>query len=152
MSFNICTVWKVSKYGVFSGPYFPVFGLNTEIHGVNLRIQPENRKIRTRKNSVFGLFSSNVGGKRVRVSCLQIPGTSYSKLGKWNWLLRREGRPVFFWKLKANTQILEKKYPDYVFPWVKFSIQNVLRVSMRKISKIFPSGFFFFLLFLTKCF
>ena len=28
------TVWKVSKYGVFSGPYFPVFGLNTEIYGV----------------------------------------------------------------------------------------------------------------------
>ena len=24
--------WKVSKYGVFSGPYFPVFGLNTEIY------------------------------------------------------------------------------------------------------------------------
>ena len=22
--------WKVSKYGVFSGPYFPTFGLNTE--------------------------------------------------------------------------------------------------------------------------
>ena len=27
---------KVSKYGVFSGPYFLVFGLNTEIYGVNL--------------------------------------------------------------------------------------------------------------------
>ena len=24
------TVWKVSKYGVFYGVYFPVFGLNTE--------------------------------------------------------------------------------------------------------------------------
>ena len=24
------TAWKVSKYGVLSGPYFPVFGLNTE--------------------------------------------------------------------------------------------------------------------------
>ena len=23
------------KYGVLSGPYFPVFGLNTEIYGVN---------------------------------------------------------------------------------------------------------------------
>ena len=28
------TAWKVSKYGVFSGPYFPVFGLNTEIYSV----------------------------------------------------------------------------------------------------------------------
>ena len=31
------TTWKVSKYGVFSGPHFPVFGLNTGIYGVNLR-------------------------------------------------------------------------------------------------------------------
>ena len=30
----IFTAWKVSKYGVFLGPYFPVFGLNTEIHAV----------------------------------------------------------------------------------------------------------------------
>ena len=26
------TVWKVFKYGVFSGPYFLVFGLNTLIY------------------------------------------------------------------------------------------------------------------------
>ena len=28
------TAWKVSKYGVFSGPYFPAFGLNTGKYGV----------------------------------------------------------------------------------------------------------------------
>ena len=33
----------------FSGPYFPAFGLNTEIYSVNLRIQPECRKTLTRK-------------------------------------------------------------------------------------------------------
>ena len=53
---RINTAWKVSKYRVFSGPYFPVFGLNTEIYS-NLRIQSEYRKIRIRKNSVFGRFS-----------------------------------------------------------------------------------------------
>ena len=37
------TVWKVSKYKVISGPYFPVIELNTDIYG------PE-------KNSVFGHF------------------------------------------------------------------------------------------------
>ena len=37
------TAWKVSKYGVFSGPYFPECG-----------------KICTRKNSVFGHFSCSV--------------------------------------------------------------------------------------------
>ena len=49
------TARKVSKYGVFSGPYFPVFGLNT--YSVNLRIQSEYRKIQARNHSVFGLFS-----------------------------------------------------------------------------------------------
>ena len=49
-------MWKVSKYGFFSGLYFPVFGLNTEIYRVNLRIQSKYRKIRTRKNSAFGHF------------------------------------------------------------------------------------------------
>ena len=48
--------WKVSKYGVSSGPYFPVLGLNTEI----LLFQSESRKIRTRNNSVFGHFSRSV--------------------------------------------------------------------------------------------
>ena len=28
------------KYGVFSGPYFPVFGLNTEIYSIKLRKSP----------------------------------------------------------------------------------------------------------------
>ena len=41
----------------FSGPYFPVFGLNTEIYSINLRMRSKYRKIRSRKNSVFGHFS-----------------------------------------------------------------------------------------------
>ena len=48
---------KVSKCGVFSGPYFPVFGLNLENDGVNLRIQSKYRKIRTSKNPAVGKFS-----------------------------------------------------------------------------------------------
>ena len=48
----LCSVWKVSKYGVFSAPYFPLFGLNTEIYGVNLCTQSEYEKIWTRKTSV----------------------------------------------------------------------------------------------------
>ena len=50
------TAWKVSKYEVFLGPYFPTFGLR---YLVSLRIQSECGKIRTRKNSVFGYFSRN---------------------------------------------------------------------------------------------
>ena len=33
----------------FSGPYFPAFGLNTEVYSVNLHIQSECGKIRPRK-------------------------------------------------------------------------------------------------------
>ena len=50
------TAWKVSKYEVFSGPYFSVFLLNTETYEVKLHIKSEYRKMRTRKNSVFGHF------------------------------------------------------------------------------------------------
>ena len=50
----------MSKYGVLSSPYFPLFGLNMEIYGVNVRIQSEYRKIRTRNNSAFGHFSRSV--------------------------------------------------------------------------------------------
>ena len=51
------TAWKVSKYAVFSGPYFPVFALNTEIYSVNLRIQSEYKKIRARKKlPIWTLF------------------------------------------------------------------------------------------------
>ena len=56
----MATVWKVSKYGVISGPYSSVFGLNTEIYLVNLHIQFEDRKIRTRNNSGFGHFSRSI--------------------------------------------------------------------------------------------
>ena len=51
------TAGKVSKYGIFSGPYFPAFGLNTERYFVPLRIQSECGKLRTRKNSIFGHIS-----------------------------------------------------------------------------------------------
>ena len=35
--------WKASKYRVFAGRYFPVFGMNIEIYGVNTHIQSEYR-------------------------------------------------------------------------------------------------------------
>ena len=49
----------MSKFGVFPGPYFPVFRLNTQIVRVNLPIQYEFGNIRTRKKSKFGHFSRN---------------------------------------------------------------------------------------------
>ena len=54
------TAWKVSKYRVICGPYFPAFGLNTERNFASLRIQSECGKIQTRNNSVFEHFSCSV--------------------------------------------------------------------------------------------
>ena len=54
---DVSTTWKVSKCGVFYGLYFPVFGLNADIYTINHSIRSECRKIRTRKNSVFGHIS-----------------------------------------------------------------------------------------------
>ena len=82
MKILITTRLKVSQYGVISGSYFPASGLNTERYfpafrlnteryGVSLRIQSKCRKIRTRKNSIFGHFS--------RCACFYII---------FNWLIK----------------------------------------------------------------
>ena len=47
---------KCPNTDFFSGPCFHAFGLNTEIHGLNIRIQSKLGKMRTRKNSVFKQF------------------------------------------------------------------------------------------------
>ena len=60
----------MSKYGVFSGPYFPAFGLNTERYEVSLRIQSACGKIRTRKTPYLDTFHTVSGLKCVHVRLL----------------------------------------------------------------------------------
>ena len=59
---------------------------------------------------------------------------------------RGRGRPPLpFVEIEKNCMILQKKGLDCVHLWVIFSFQNVaLRVSLRKKSKIFPCGAFYF--------
>ena len=83
---NSRTAWKVSKYGVMSGPYFPVIGLNTEIYEVNLRISSEYRKIRTGSNSVFRHFSRNSWFRYFRV---------FFSIDNKIWVIRRLTLLVF---------------------------------------------------------
>ena len=66
------TAQKMSKYGVFSGPYFHVFGLNTEIYSADLRIQSKYGKIRTRKNSAFRYFLRSVSYLVLQTYCHQL--------------------------------------------------------------------------------
>ena len=80
------TTWKVFKYSVFSGSYFLVFGVNTEIYSVNLCIQSEYEKIRTRKNSVFGHFLHSVCF--LKFSIISSNGFRCSYYFMWSsWLL-----------------------------------------------------------------
>ena len=72
----LCTL----NFGIMklsSGPYFPVFGLNTKIYSINLPIPPEYKKIRTRKNSIIGHFSRSV--KLIRNWNCQLSFYSISK-------------------------------------------------------------------------
>ena len=56
---------KVSKYGVIPGPYFPVFGVTTEIYGVNLRIRYGCRKIWIKITPYLDTFRAVYGSGRV---------------------------------------------------------------------------------------
>ena len=56
----------MSKYGVFSGPYFP-------IDGVSLQIQSECGEIRTRKTPNADIFHA-VNGRNIKLNC-----------AKWNY-------------------------------------------------------------------
>ena len=51
----------------FYGPYFPVFGLNMEIHRVYIRIQSEYEEIGTRKtpniNTFYAVYSNFIDRK-----------------------------------------------------------------------------------------
>ena len=67
-------LWKTSLFHCvksvrirsFSGLYFPVFGLNTEIYRINLRIQYKYRKIQTTKKTpnadTFDVVLSSANG------------------------------------------------------------------------------------------
>ena len=53
----ICTGWKVSKCGIFSGPYFPAFRLNTERNGVSLRTVRMRENTEQNKLRIWTLFT-----------------------------------------------------------------------------------------------
>ena len=43
---NLVTAWKVSKYGIYSSPYFPAFQLNMERYSVQMRENTDQKKLR----------------------------------------------------------------------------------------------------------
>ena len=53
------TAWRLSKYGVFSGPYFPAFRLNAESYSI-IPYSVRMRENTDQKNSTFRHFSLGV--------------------------------------------------------------------------------------------
>ena len=79
----IHTEWKVSKYRVISGLDFPVFGLNTEIYSLNLRIQSEYKKIGPEITPYLDTFHAVTVLKKPEVSCLGDGGFSVFPIDKF---------------------------------------------------------------------
>ena len=64
------TALKVSKYGVFSGPYFPVLRSNTEIYGVKSVFSPSTGKYGPEKTPYLDTFQAVICFNSVHVSCV----------------------------------------------------------------------------------
>ena len=64
--FKFFTAWKVFKYEVFSGPYFPAFRLRISPYSVRMQENTDQ------KNSVFGHFSRSPYAHKKDSCCLQI--------------------------------------------------------------------------------
>ena len=73
--------WKVSKYGIFSGPYFPAFRLNTEIYEVNSVFSPNTGKYIPEKTPYLNTFHA--------VMVYQISLVSQIPHMVWRWNLRQ---------------------------------------------------------------
>ena len=54
----------MSNYALFSGPYFYLFGQNTEIYGINHRLKQENTD---QKKPVFGQLLRSVRIKETSI-------------------------------------------------------------------------------------
>ena len=65
---TLCCVKSVQIRSYFWS-VFSCFGLNTEIYGVNLRIQSDYRKTRTRNNSIFEHLSRSDGFHNPTLHC-----------------------------------------------------------------------------------
>ena len=122
------TVWNMSKYGVFPGPYFPAFGLNAERYFIPLRIHSECGKIQTRKNSGFGHFSRSV---TVTYSEIIFRVPSCKNWGILIWKIRLKFRCFYFlafvsyWYSLGNSKISPTKFSCWVIFLANLLFKNV---------------------------
>ena len=134
----------MSKYGDFSGPYFPVFGLNTETYSANLHIHSEYRKIRTRKIPYLDTFHA------VHLVCYY--WVSFCKLSEIplfrGRLISRPTGIRFFcriqlWKLLIYISFLSKNAIYMItdretegFPWIFVKFRKQILDKIKRMSKL----------------
>ena len=109
----------MSEYGVFSGTYFPAFGLNMKIYYVNLRIQSEYRKIRTRKNSLLGHFSRSENSsitKEWKYRSREFLKATFLSPKKGDRLCLNFFQPQYKCTAGASTPYLEINAPSFYCP------------------------------------
>ena len=88
---NILRIWR------FAGPYFPAFGLDTEIYRINLRIQskcgekkgPEKFRIRT-------LFTQHQLGRKLQVTGIALQQHKTEQRNRENKILLCENGVMFY--------------------------------------------------------
>ena len=89
--------WKMSTYGVFSGPYFPVFGWVRSDNPYSIRISPYSGRIREntdqKKLRMWTLFTQCFSKRFLRKSI---------KSGHGNLVLIASTVQVELWKLNFN--------------------------------------------------
>ena len=140
------TAWKVSKYGVFSGPHFPVFGQNTEIYEVNIRIQSEYRKIQTRKNSIFGHFS-----RSVRMPYITLEHNVFIKEGDKE-VYNHTNLCKTINLMKLNFRLVRKmtkgkiKHIIKLVEWLIFNMQNQIHFTRISLAKLIGASRKFYLI------
>ena len=107
------TVWKLSKYGGFSGPYFPVFGLNTEITPYISVCSPNTGKYGPEKLPYLNTFHAVIisGGHfqlLFRLLCFFETSTWRHSFVQKNWLICQINlsqfdpfleRPLYYYKI-----------------------------------------------------
>ena len=110
---------KNCPYSEFFGPLFPAFGLNAEIYSVNLQVQYEYGKIRTRKNFVS---MKKIDSLKKLDQVLIIRCKNHALQIKTLLTPGQMWQPVVVWKHFVISGILSKKKFHAVLETVKIYI------------------------------
>ena len=128
----LATAWKLSKYGVITGPYFPAFGQNTKRYFVSLRIQSECGKIWTRSNFEFGHFSGSEHLTQFEYWILC--ESPFTRTWKWNWkgyIQKQPSRGVLRKRCSENMQQIYRRTPMPKCDFNKVALATLLKSQFR---------------------